>query len=359
MLGLGLGSEMGGRLANRLSPRAALKAFAVIEALLCMVGGASPFLFYDGLYLNLSTWMSDLGRVAVVQFLALLPPTLLMGASLPLLVRATVTASQDVPRLVTRLFAVNVLGSAIGAIATPWLLLRLGSMSTAALGAAALNGLVSLGAVILYRFGATAKPSLATESVNSPSEPVSLPGPPPPLSFWAFLFAISGLVALGLEMLWFRIIDVTLKGTAFTFGTVLGLYLLGLALGTFLPARPKRDPMLTFATCQAFVVAWAIGAIFLVAQAPETWPGMNSLIWRMASYRGRLGPAADAPTFMAFFRSRWWDSAPATRSGPPCRAPRSSAPWFTKSLGSGSGPAATGRAPRVPRTQRTVWTTPA
>ena len=97
--------------------------------------------------------MTDLTRVALVQFAALLPPTILMGASLPLLVRATVLESRDAPRAVTRLFAVNVLGSAIGAVATPWLLMQWGSLSSAALVAAGLNGVVALGALVLKTIG--------------------------------------------------------------------------------------------------------------------------------------------------------------------------------------------------------------
>jgi spermidine synthase len=295
MLGLGLGSEAGGRFANRLSPRRALLWFAAAEGLLSLMGAASPYLYYDVLYHRVSPWMTDLIRIALVQFAALLPPTLLMGASLPLLVRATVVAADEAPRTVTRLFAVNVLGSAIGAVAAPWVLLRWGSMTSAALVAAGFNALVALGALALYR----------RSSSLSATEPVAQETAPLPhasaasVGFWAFLFGTSGFVALGLEMTWFRIIDVTLKGTAFTFGTVLGLYLLGLALGALWPFR-FRDPMVAFAACQAFVIAWGLGAILFAAFAPETWPGINSLVWRMASYRGRLGPAADSGTFATF-----------------------------------------------------------
>lgn len=295
MLGLGLGSELGGRLANRLSPGRALKWFAVAEASLGVMGALSPLVYYNVLYHRLSPWMTDLGRVALVQLLALMPPTFLMGASLPLLVRAIVTTAEEAGRIVTRLFAINVLGSALGAVATPWLLLRWGSMSSAALVAAGLNGVVAIGALLLHR--RTFVSSLASQI--APDEPASSALPAKTLAFWALLFATSGFVALGLEITWFRIIDVTLKGTAFTFGTVLGLYLLGLAIGAMLPMRPK-DPMVRFAVCQAIVMLWGIGAILLVAYAPDTWPGVNSLIWRMASYRGRLGPAADGATFASF-----------------------------------------------------------
>ncbi len=107
-------------------------------------------------------------------------------------------------------------------------------------------------------------------------------------------------MALGLEMVWFRIIDVTLKGTAFTFGTVLGLYLFGLAAGAALPVEKVRDPMRAFAICQATSILWAILAVLFLAYAPETWPGVLEVVGRMASYRGRLGPAADPLTLVTF-----------------------------------------------------------
>jgi hypothetical protein len=48
-----------------------------------------------------------------------------------------------------------------------------------------------------------------------------------PFWIWACIFATSGLLALALEIVWFRVLAVTMKGTAFTFGTLLGVYLTG------------------------------------------------------------------------------------------------------------------------------------
>jgi spermidine synthase len=104
-------------------------------------------------------------------------------------------------------------------------------------------------------------------------------------------------------MVWFRVIDVALKGTAFTFGSVLGLYLLGLATGAFAwraRERDQRSALATFAVAQLFVTAWAIAALLFLAWAPADWPGIGGLLARMLSYRGRLGPEADTATFAAF-----------------------------------------------------------
>jgi spermidine synthase len=51
-------------------------------------------------------------------------------------------------------------------------------------------------------------------------------------SLWLALYALCGFTGLALEMVWFRLCDVGAKSTAFTFGTVLALYLFGLAAGS-------------------------------------------------------------------------------------------------------------------------------
>ena len=48
-------------------------------------------------------------------------------------------------------------------------------------------------------------------------------------------YGLTGFCALALEILWFRVLEMAVKSTAFTFGTVLALYLLGLGPG--LPHR--------------------------------------------------------------------------------------------------------------------------
>ena len=102
-----------------------------------------------------------------------------------------------------------------------------------------------------------------------------------PLALWALLYALGGFCALSLEMLWFRITDVALKATSFTFGTVLCVYLLGMAAGTFagVPLAPRiRDPLRAFLRCQAGILAWAAAAVVLLANLPAGVPPMPALL---------------------------------------------------------------------------------
>src|SRR5260370_31426036 len=81
-----------------------------------------------------------------------------------------------------------------------------------------------------------------------------------PLRLWMSLYALSGFCALSLEILWFRLVDVAVKSTAFTFGTVLSVYLLGLGSGSLLRARlshPFARPLKSFLRMQCFLLIYA------------------------------------------------------------------------------------------------------
>jgi len=95
------------------------------------------------------------------------------------------------------------------------------------------------------------------------------------LSAWAALFALSGFCALSLEIVWFRIIDVAVKSTAFTFGTVLAVYLLGLAVGTFIGVAlvgRLRRLLVVFLACECALLACSAVAILALVLLPPRTP---------------------------------------------------------------------------------------
>src|SRR3989442_1369511 len=98
-------------------------------------------------------------------------PTILMGMSLPLLVRAMVRDTPHAARTVGLLYGVNVLGACAGALVTPWVLVRFYGIREALLVAGAGN----LAAAFI---GLTAGvfPSLGSESTHAvgllPERPV-------------------------------------------------------------------------------------------------------------------------------------------------------------------------------------------
>jgi spermidine synthase len=291
MAGLGIGSHLGGRLSTGLAPGAALRAFAVLELGIAGFGAASSWIYYDWLYPHAVRLASLSWQAALLHLAALLPPTVLMGMSLPFLVRAVVTDVEAAGRRIGWLYGVNVLGATVGAFTTPWLLLPALGVRGTLLVAASANLTVGLGALGLLgarRPGVEAAfaPAEGRARPEAARSPVEAPGGRP-LGLWLSLYALSGFVALSLEIVWFRLLDVAVKSTAFTFGTVLAVYLFGSGTGALVGAscvarirRPLRAFLLTQCT---LVFLSALPVIALVHLPPDT-PGFSWFVDYWAAY---------------------------------------------------------------------------
>ena len=104
-----------------------------------------------------------------------------------------------------------------------------------------------------------------------------------PFWIWACIFASSGLLALALEIVWFRVLAVTMKGTAFTFGTLLGVYLAGLGVGALAGSAVStrlRHPAVVFLAVQAAIGAVAMflltAFIRFADNVPPLWAYLGS-----------------------------------------------------------------------------------
>jgi len=283
MAGLGIGSHLGGRLSERTGALAALRLFALVELAIGLFGVASPFLYYDWLYPLASRLESPSLPGGLAHFAALLPPTLLMGMSLPLLVRAMLSDVSTAGRTIGYLYGINMLGAAAGAFLAPWLLLPWGGIPGAVTVAAAGNVLAGLGALLLARGASAGQTETDAASESPPQDRATHP-----FGLWLSLYALSGFVALSLEILWFRLVDVAVKSTAFTFGTVLGTYLLGSAAGCLL-AVPRvsrlRHPLAVFLLCQCAILSFAGLSVIALTRLPPATPVYAWLVEYWGTYR--------------------------------------------------------------------------
>lgn len=139
MLGLGVGALVGGNLADRY-PGRALPMFALTELAIAGFGVLSPWLIRA---VGAATMRGSLGEIAAVNFLLLLIPTMLMGATLPILVTHVVRQLRNVGVSIGLLYFANTLGAALGAAATGMLALYYLGLSATIYCAAALNLCVS------------------------------------------------------------------------------------------------------------------------------------------------------------------------------------------------------------------------
>jgi spermidine synthase len=320
MGGLGIGNLVGGHVADRVSRARALLLFAVAEVAVGLFGLFSGPFLYDVVYRRLASLHLPSGAIFVILFVILLWPTFFMGASLPLLTRTLTSAIDRAAGVVGMLYGVNTCGAAAGALLSTWWLLPTRGLDGSLELGATLNflcaGVVVAMSMLIPR-GPDGRP-IPTATVR---ELGSTDRSPYPIWFWAVLFGFSGLLALSLEIVWFRLLDVMMKSIAFTFGTLLVLYLgplgLGSVAGSFIARRTLR-PAVVFLALQAAVTLAAAVSFLEVMHIVDGAPWFHQYFENLAPLnipeavsrlRGAFfqsasdGPAGDATlsTFVRLF----------------------------------------------------------
>jgi predicted membrane-bound spermidine synthase len=151
MLGLGVGALLGGQLADRYPSRIVV-FFALTEFLIGGFGLLSPYLINQ---VGLLTMQFSAPVVTLSNFILLLLPTTLMGATLPMLVAFLVKRSKNVGVSIGSLYFINTLGAAAGAAATGFIVFHYLDLIQTIHAAAALNLLA--GTLVLWLFRGEAK----------------------------------------------------------------------------------------------------------------------------------------------------------------------------------------------------------
>ena len=261
MGGLGCGNLAGGHIADRVSRRTCLLLFAFAELAIAAFALVSLAFYYDFLYASAGEWSLSLPATGALLFVSLLWPTFFMGLSLPLLARGLTHAIDQAARVIGSLYGWNTLGAAVGAFATPWLLLRHLDFETCLWIGAAVNTTCALSVLAIRTRVADDADIAGEEPLRSPALAPAAFG----LGSWLLIYALSGAIALSLEIAWFRVLGVTVKSTSFTFGTLLGVYLFGVALGSIVGSRTASrstgNPVARFLGLQTGVTLYAVAAL--------------------------------------------------------------------------------------------------
>jgi predicted membrane-bound spermidine synthase len=286
MAGLGCGSLAGGHLADRLSRTGGLLAFAVAEAAIALFGFQSKTIFYDVLYGRFAAVADNPVLTGTILFFTLLWPTALMGASLPLLSRALTARAAVAARTIGWLYALNTLGAASGALIGVWGFFPRYGLEGTLQWAAWINFTCAALAIPLVLTSAFLAGKPATEA-TAPPDPSARVTTQLPYAFWVGAFALSGFIGLSLELIWFRMLGVMLKSTAFTFGTLLAQYLFWLGLGSLVGgvfASRIRTPAPFFLVLQTTAGLFAgAGVAYLIARL-DTAPSLQWLYEYFARY---------------------------------------------------------------------------
>ena len=292
LLGLGLGAFAGGWAASRW-PARLLIIYGVIEFAIGLFGLVSLQIFD---WVGLRFTAASMSQTGTVAFALVVLPTLLMGATLPILVAFLVAQRAHVGASVGLLYFVNTLGSAFACVlAAEFLMEALGQRGTVAT-AAVLNFVVAAGAIVLGRMlpGTTdANEQVSQEAVRATGA-LLLSKPRASL-----LAAVVGYLSLSFEMLWFRAYAFLSGGSARDFAHLLAFFLAGIAFGG-LAGRPLSrltdvSPAHARFVPAVLLVAAAVAALFcapgmgLIPVTVPPWVGLP-LVMLVAALWAALFP---------------------------------------------------------------------
>ena len=269
MLGLGVGALAGGWLSARRNV-ALLPLLATIEGLTALFGLVSLTVFEHTGRIVLG---ASLPVTALVTLGLVIVPTLLMGASLPVLVGHLVQRSGDTGGTVGLLYHVNTLGAGAGCLACAVLLFPLLGMTGAVRVGVAFNVLVAAGALVAH-FRELRWP----RSRAAPIRPAAPTGPQPPalpLGMVLLISAVSGLVSLSYEIFFFRTESYASGSNPVAFAVTLGAFLVGLASGARVGgehcAGAADAATVTARAVRSLLWGTLFGLLFLPALAHLAW----------------------------------------------------------------------------------------
>ncbi len=245
-----------------------LVVYAVLELLIAVSGvailGLLPIV--GRMYWSLGTpGASDLPMRAVVALALLLPPTVCMGATLPAVSRWVEANRTGLARM-GWFYGANTLGAVVGTLLTGLYLLRVHDVVVATCVAAGINVTVALVALLIAR--------RVPHTVSADPQTTELPVDQSPA--WPVYLAIglSGLTALGAEVVWTRQLGLLFGPTTYTFSIILSIFLFGLSIGGgagAVCARRARSPGRALAVTQLLLMAAIPLSAYLIVGVLPYW----------------------------------------------------------------------------------------
>ncbi len=295
MGGLALGSVLIGRRADRLARP--LRLYGILEAAIGLYCLATPLLFHaaDRVYLWAFQGLqpSPAGSTVLHLLLSaalLLPPTTLMGATLPVLSRAVVGSEGVAASQVGTLYAVNTWGAVLGTALTGFSLIPALGLRTTIWTGAALNLLVAAMALLLAPAARSAGPAGQEEAPSIGER--ALPWLPPGRVVIALVaIGISGGASMAYQIAWTRALSLVLGSSTYAFTAMLTTFLVGLALGALIVSRVMRRRAIDGLAAFALVEIAAALAVVLMLPALGGLPHavVSVLGWAGVSHASMVG----------------------------------------------------------------------
>lgn len=281
MAGLAIGSWLFGRIADRTpSP---LRLYGFMEGFIGLYGMLTLVVFGKLSYVYIPLYRlcgGDNMLMGLFKFflalVILLPPTICMGATLPLLARQFNRDTLNAGPGIGALYTVNTLGAVLGTLVSGFFLLPLLGLHKTVLAAAVVN-FVILGVILLATRGETVRFS-GKELFKITREKIH--------RRWVMhLYFLCGFAALAYEVTWNRVLTLHMGSSVYAYSIMLAVYLLGVTLGSGIMSfyvKGIKNPIRVFAVIQLLLVLDLILMINQFGWFPRTLETMG----HMASGQG-------------------------------------------------------------------------
>ena len=275
-LGVLLGTFMGGMCLGSLAlsyvvpaRQHPLRIYAFLELGIALIGllvlAGMPLI--SGIY---TAWagsgLTGLLFRGVIASVCLLPPTLLMGATLPAISRWVEATPEGVSWL-GFFYGGNIGGAVLGSMLAGFYLLRVFDTSVATYVAVAINLAVALGGLAIARLA----PYKGVDLMELEPEATRAAG----ASSVYLVIALSGFTALAAEVIWTRLLSLLFGATTYTFSLILAVFLFGLGIGSSvgsaMAARVAR-PRVALGWCQLLLCATMAWTSYVLSQSLPYWP---------------------------------------------------------------------------------------
>ena len=282
-LGVLVGTYMGGMcLGSVVLPRLIsatrhpLRVYAALESGIGLLGIVILFGLHPASLIYSAHVGSGLTGILLRGLFAaacLLPPTILMGATLPAMARRIEFTPHGVSWL-GFFYGGNIAGAVFGCLFAGFYLLRVHDSAFATYVAAAINGAVALAAVALSV--STRFEQQVSDSVRTGKQAVPEAGVPTTFPWPVYVaIALSGMTAIGAEVVWTRLMSLILGGTVYAFSIILAVFLFGLGIGSGVGsalARKSLRPGILLGWCQFCLTAAICWTALMLAESLPYWP---------------------------------------------------------------------------------------
>jgi spermidine synthase len=279
-LGVLLGTFMGGMclgsfvLSSVVSPRHhPLRVYACLELGIALIGVlvlvGTPLI--SGIYASWAgSGVAGLLFRGVVAGVCLLPPTLLMGATLPAISRWVEATPEGVSWL-GFFYGGNIAGAVIGSVLTGFYLLRVFDVSVATYVAVSINVLVAIAGLAIAKATPYAPAGTPETIETAPGGRVRAAGS---TSVYVAI-ALSGMTALAAEVIWTRLLSLLFGASTYTFSLILAVFLFGLGIGSSagsaVASRLER-PRVALGWCQVALCVCMAWTAYTLTQSLPYWP---------------------------------------------------------------------------------------